>query len=113
MVWLHVDRVAHGIGKSRTCESCHASTAQRITTRFEADANTYEDVEDGEYTIIADEKGLRVVDFKGPDGGAIPKGLEPFRDLWNLKGNFALPKVVSRKLYEKMEEDYRKGKFVH
>ncbi|HAM50825.1 MAG TPA: hypothetical protein DCP92_09100 [Nitrospiraceae bacterium] len=112
LVWLNIDRVAHGIGKSRTCESCHASKVQRIPTRFEANANAYKGVKNGEYTIMADGKGLRVVDFKGPDG-AIPKGLEPFKDLWSLRGDFALPKIKSRKLYDKMEEDYRKGKFVH
>ena len=49
MAWLNLDRVAHGTGKARTCESCHASTAQRIAVTFAG--GSYKDVEDGEYTI--------------------------------------------------------------
>ena len=111
MVWLNVDRVAHATGKSRACESCHSSTEQKVTTGF--GSGSYKDVEDGQYTIIADEKGLRVVDFKGPDGGPMPKGLEPLSDKWELKGNFALPAIKNRVFYEKLESDYEKGKFIH
>ncbi len=118
IAWLNVDRIAHGTGKARTCESCHASTAQKVTTKFEfgpkgKDFLMYKDVEDGEYTILADEKGLRVVDFKGPDGGPMAKGLEPFKDKWDIRGNFALPKIKNKKLYEKVKKEYETGKFMH
>jgi len=111
MVWLNVDRVAHGTGRSRTCESCHSSTSQKVTTGF--GSGSYKDIEDGQYTIVADEKGLRVVDFKGPDRGPMPKGLGPFSDKWNLNGNFALPAIKNRVFYEKLKGDYEKGKFIH
>jgi hypothetical protein len=113
MVWLNVDRVAHGVGRSRTCESCHASRSQRIRTRYEAEGDTYKDVEDGEYTIVADREGLRLIDFKGPDGGSMPRGLEPFAGKWTLKGDFSLPEITARKLYDKLENDYKSGKVVH
>ena len=84
MVWLNVDRVAArpqaDPGRAR---DCHSSTSQKVTAGF--GSGSYKDVEDGQYTIIADEKGLRVVDFKGPDSGPMPKGLEPFSDKWHLK----------------------------
>jgi hypothetical protein len=111
MVWLNIDRVAHGMGKSRTCESCHAATAQKITTNFSP--GSYKDVEDGSYTIIADEKGLRITDFKGPGGGPMAKGLAPLKGKWGLKGNFALPKIKDKKLYGKLKKEYEAGKFMH
>jgi hypothetical protein len=111
MVWLNLDRVAHGTGRARSCASCHASTAQKVRTRFSG--GSYKDVEDGEYTIIADSEGLRVADFKGPDGGPVPKGLVPFRDLWKLKGDFSLPGLRDRETYERVRKEYETGKFVH
>jgi len=111
MVWLNADRIAHGTGKSRTCESCHASTTQKIIVGF--DGGSYKDVESGEYTIIADETSLRVVDFKGPDNDPMPKGLVPFKDSWELKGNFSMPPVRNQKLYESLQNSYGKGKFTH
>lgn len=110
MAWLNIDRVAHGTGKARTCESCHASPAQRIAVKFTG--GSYKDVEDGEYTIIADGKGLRVVDFKG-EGGTIPEGLAPLKDAWGLKGNFALPGIKNKKQYERVKKTYEDGAFVH
>jgi hypothetical protein len=110
MAWLNVDRVAHGTGKARTCESCHASMTQRIVVAFAG--GSYKDVEDGEYTIIADGKGLRVVDFKGA-GGALPEGLAPLKDAWGLKGNFSLPGIKNKKHYERVKKAYEDGAFVH
>ena len=110
MVWLNIDRVAHGTGKARTCESCHASPAQRIAVKFAG--GSYKDVEDGEYTIIADAKGLRVVDFKD-DKGTMPEGLAPLRDAWGLKGNFSLPKVKDKKHYDRLKKAYEDGTFAH
>lgn len=111
MVWLNVDRIAHGLGKSRPCKSCHEQTTQRITTSFSA--GSYKDVEEGAYTIIADEKGLRVTDFKGPENEPPAKGLLPFKDKWNLKGNFALPKIKGKRYYDQLEKEYEAGKFMH
>lgn len=113
MTWLNADRVSHGIGKARPCEGCHASSAQTIPVKYESAGDSYKDVEDGEYTIIADENSLRVTDFRGADGAKGPKGLEPFRDLWTLKGNFSLPAIRNKGLYEKMSGDFRSGRFAH
>jgi hypothetical protein len=110
MVWLNLDRVAHGTGKARTCESCHASPTQKIAVKFAG--GSYKDVEDGEYTIIADNKGLRVVDFKD-DGGTMPKGLAPLKDAWSLKGNFSLPEIKDKSRYNRVKKDYEDGTFVH
>jgi hypothetical protein len=111
LVWFHVDRVAHSLGRSRTCDSCHAPAAQKIATGFSA--GSYKDVEDGGYTIIADAKGLRVTDFKGPDSGPPAKGLEPLKDKWMLKGNFELPKLKDQKRYDRMRREFESGRFAH
>jgi hypothetical protein len=110
MAWLNLDRVAHGTGKARTCESCHASPAQRIAVTFAG--GSYKDVEDGEYTIIADSQGLRVVDFKDT-GGTMPEGLALLKDAWSLKGNFSLPGIKDKKQYERVKKAYEDGAFVH
>jgi len=111
MVWLNLDRVAHATGKSRTCESCHSSTTQRIKVGFEG--GSYKGLEDGEYTIIADEDSLRIVDFKMSGDGSVPGDLEPLKDKWELKGNYSLPAIKNRKLYDSMKANYDKGKFLH
>ncbi|MDA8169398.1 MAG: cytochrome c3 family protein [Nitrospiraceae bacterium] len=111
MVWLNVDRIAHALGRARTCESCHRSAAQRVLVKFQG--GSYKDVEDGSYTIIADKKGLRVTDFRGPKGGPAPKGLLPFADKWRLRGDFSLPPVRDKGLYGKLKAQYEKGAFRH
>ncbi len=113
MVWFNVERVAHGIGKSRPCQGCHASSAQTVKVAFESAGEPYKDIENGEYTIIADHKGLRVVDFKARDGGPMPAGLGPFKDKWNLPGDFALPEIKNKKLFEKTKKAYNQKKFSH
>ncbi len=111
MVWLNADRVAHATGKSRSCASCHASTAQKIETPYSE--GSYKDVGEGVYTIVADEKGLRVVFPAGTEADPLPEGLAPLKDKWLLPGNFALPKTRDRKGYEKFEKMYLDGTFVH
>lgn len=111
MVWLNLDRIAHATGRSRGCEGCHNSTAQRIAVKFEG--GSYKDVSDGWYTIIADSAGLRITDFKGPDGGLAAAGLKPFLDKWIVKGDFSLPSVKDRERYKKIEVNYESGEFTH
>jgi len=111
MVWLNIDRVAHATGRSRECRDCHESAEQRIIVKFEG--GSYKDLGDGEYSIIADRQGLRVTDFKDSDTGKVPKDLSPFKEKWDLKGDFSLPEVRNRTLYKEMEDAYRKGMFNH
>lgn len=110
MAWLNLDRVAHATGKARNCESCHASRAQRIAVTFAG--GSYKDVEDGEYTIVADSQGLRIVDLKDT-GGTIPEGLALLKDAWSLKGNFSLPGIKDKKQYERAKKAYEEGAFAH
>ncbi|MDA8387081.1 MAG: cytochrome c3 family protein [Nitrospiraceae bacterium] len=111
LVWLNIDRVAHSLGKARSCRDCHASRAQKIVVKFSG--GSYEDVENGRYTIEADANGLRVTDFRGPDGGPMPDGLKPFSGKWAMKGDFSLPAIRDRALYRKLETLYKEGRFSH
>jgi hypothetical protein len=110
MTWLNIDRVAHGTGKARTCESCHASRTQKIAVKFSG--GSYKDVENGEYTIIADEKGLRIADIKDDKGAALPD-LVPLRDAWGLAGDFLLPGLKDQRQYERIKKKYEDGTFSH
>ncbi|MGW8323725.1 MAG: cytochrome c3 family protein, partial [Thermodesulfobacteriota bacterium] len=111
LVWLNVDRVAHGLGKPRACESCHASTVQKVLVNFSG--GSYKDVENGRYVIVADGEGLRVTDFEGPDGEPVPEGLRSFTGRWGLPGDFALPGLRDAALYESMRGAVVDGRFKH
>jgi hypothetical protein len=111
MLWLNADRVAHATGASRSCDSCHASTSQRIRTVFEG--GSYKDVEDGEYEITADRKGLRIGAFRNRETGKIPAALEPLKDGWRLDGDFSLPAVRDAAKYKELKERHEKKKYIH
>ncbi|HMK42531.1 MAG TPA: cytochrome c3 family protein [Dissulfurispiraceae bacterium] len=110
IAWLNIDRVAHAIGKARSCDSCHASRAQTVVVGFSG--GSYKDVEDGEYAIIADARGLRIDRMKGT-GGETPQGLKPFRGIWDLQGDFSLPPVRKKAAYQAVKQKYDKGAFTH
>ena len=110
MVWLNLDRVAHATGRARTCESCHASAEQRIAVSYSG--GSYKDVEDGQYTIVADARGLRIADIKD-ESGSLPKDLARLKDAWSIKGNFLLPRLKNRGTYEKLKKDRDEGRFTH
>ena len=104
MAWLNLDKVAHATGKSRTCESCHASTDQKIVIPFkwsDKPEAAYKDVLEGSYTVVADKKGLRIDDIKGGpkgDGSAsVAKGIAQFVGKWNVPGKYVLPDVPKDK----------------
>jgi hypothetical protein len=113
LVWLEVERVAHGLGKARGCAACHASREQRIVVKFETSGDGYQDVGNGEYMIVANRQGLRVTGFRGPDGGPPARGLAPFLDKWTLAGDFSLPPVQNAARYRKLQDEYGQGRFRH
>ena len=43
----------------------------------------------------------------------IRRGAQPFKDKWVVKGDFSLPKIKDRKLYEKLKKEHEAGKFAH
>lgn len=100
LAWIQVEQVAHPLGKSRTCGSCHDSETQvaYVTWRF-FDSQGAEPFT-GSQKVVADKKGLHVRDIKAtsrielmPDGKR-----ENFAawlrlgDIWKTSGDFSIPK---------------------
>jgi len=99
LAWLQVEQVAHPLGKSRTCQSCHASEAQvaRVTWTF-FDSQGAEPFT-GSQKVVADKDGLRVQDIKAtseivPMAGGKSEYFAAWRylgDIWKTSGDFSLP----------------------
>jgi hypothetical protein len=110
MAWLNIDKVAHAITKARSCDSCHESGgAQKVSVDYKWMAKpdtAYKDVLAGHYIIVADGKGLRIENLSGADEKSIPEGLRPLVGKWQVKGNFSIPPVKKKAVYEKEQSRY-------
>jgi hypothetical protein len=110
LAWIQVDQVAHPLGKSRTCESCHDGEAQvaRVTWQF-YDSQGAEPFT-GSQTVIADRNGIHVKNIRATSkiepmpGGKIEYFAAWLRlgDIWKTSGDFSIPK--SDPLKYRMEE---------
>ena len=99
LAWLQVEQVAHPLGKSRTCESCHGPEAQvaRVTWRF-FDSQGAEPFT-GSQKVVADKDGIRVQDIKATSeivnmAGGKPEYFAAWRhlgDIWTTSGDFSIP----------------------
>jgi hypothetical protein len=114
LAWIQVEQVAHPLGKSRTCESCHNSVAQiaNVTWRF-FDSQGAEPFT-GRQTVVADKNGLHVKDIRATSK-IVPMTdgrTEYFAawlhlgDIWRTKGDFSIPKSDPMK-YRQFENDLR------
>jgi hypothetical protein len=100
LAWLQVEQVAHPLGKSRTCESCHASPAQVAKVTWEYLDSQGAEPFSGSQRVVADRDGLRVVDIKATTKIKLLEGgkVENFavwmrlRDIWRTSGDFSIPK---------------------
>jgi len=114
LAWIQVEQVAHPLGKSRSCESCHASAAQTAKVTWE-----YLDSQGAEYftgsqKVVADKDGLRVIDIKATskitllDGGRSENfaAWMHLGDIWRTSGDFSIPKSDPVK-YQKLEKGLR------
>jgi hypothetical protein len=100
LAWLQVEQVAHPLGKSRTCGSCHDSTTQtaRVSWRF-FDAQGAEPFT-GSQQVVADTHGLRVKDIKATSKIVLMPGGRTadfaawlhLGDIWKTSGDFSIPK---------------------
>lgn len=100
LAWIQVEQVAHPLGKSRTCRSCHDSTEQiaRVTWRY-FDAQGAEPFT-GSQKVVAGKNGLHVKDIKATSkielmgGGKIENFAAWLRlgDIWRTSGDFSIPK---------------------
>jgi len=114
LAWLQVEQVAHPLGKSRTCGSCHDSGAQVSKVTWE-----YLDYQGalpftGSQKVIADKDGLRVTDIKATSKIVLMENgkSENFAawmslgDIWKTSGDFSIPKSDPVK-YQKLDKGVR------
>ena len=116
LAWLQVEQVAHPLGKSRTCASCHASEAQtaKVTWRF-FDTQGAEPFT-GSQNVVADRNGLHVKDIKATSKVTLMEGgkIENFAawmklgDIWKTSGDLSIPKSDPVK-YRKLETGFREA----
>jgi hypothetical protein len=100
LAWIQIDQVAHPLGKSRTCGSCHDSEAQvaHVTWSF-YDTQGAEPFT-GSQKIVADKNGLWIKDIRATSKIELMEGgkIENFAawlklgDIWKTSGDFSIPK---------------------
>jgi hypothetical protein len=116
LAWLQVEQVAHPLGKSRTCGSCHGSPAQVAHVTWHYFDNQGAEPFDGEQKVVADRNGIHVTDIKATTKIKIMEGgkIENFAawmklgDIWKTSGDFSIPKSDPVK-YRNLETDIRKS----
>ncbi len=124
LLWIQMDKVSHKYGKSRPCASCHELTGneqrQHVAWDFtDAGALPFS----GSHTVVAGKKGLSIREMKSEqievlDGYRL-SSLAPWvylKDRWRIGGDFSLPALRDRKLYNLTSEDAaraRQEKVVH
>jgi hypothetical protein len=100
LAWIQLDQVAHPLGKSRTCGSCHDSETQvaHVTWNF-YDTQGAEPFT-GSQKIVADKNGLWIKDIRATSKIELMEGgkIENFAawmklgDIWKTSGDFSIPK---------------------
>mgnify|MGYP001566284418 CR=1 FL=1 len=116
LAWLQVEQVAHPLGKSRTCESCHASTTQIAKVTWEYFDNQGAEPFSGSQKVVADKDGLRVIDIKATskikllEGGKVENFAAWMKlgDIWKTSGDFSIPKSDPAK-YQKLDRGIREA----
>ena len=100
LAWLQVEEVAHPLGKSRTCASCHGSDRQVSKVKWHYFDSQGADPFDGSQEVVADKNGLHVKDIKATSKITVMEGgkIENFAawmklgDIWKTSGDFSIPK---------------------
>jgi hypothetical protein len=100
LAWLQVEEVAHPLGKSRTCGSCHATAVQTAYAKWLYFDSQGAEPFTGSQKVVADSNGLRVKDIKATSPIVLMPGgkTEYFAawmhlgDIWKTTGDFSIPK---------------------
>ena len=113
LLWIQMDKVSHKYGRSRSCASCHdlpgGEQHQQVTWDFgDAGALPFS----GSHSVNAGSKGLFIRDMQAEkieliDGFRL-SSLAPWlylKDKWFLEGDFSLPLLKDRKLYDSVKAD--------
>jgi hypothetical protein len=100
LAWLQVEEVAHPLGKSRTCGSCHDSTVQIAHVKWRYFDTQGAEPFTGSQSVVADGNGLHVKDIKATSPIVLmPGGKTQYfaawlylGDIWKTSGDFSIPK---------------------
>ncbi len=114
LAWLQIEEVAHPLGRSRTCGSCHDSETQTANVKWHYFDSQGAEPFDGSQKVVADKNGLRVKDIKATskmtlmEGGKIGNFAAWIKlgDIWKTSGDFSIPKSDPLK-YRKKKKTMR------
>jgi len=106
LLWMELQHAPHPFGKARDCNSCHALNGQqkaRSTWQFTEDQGAVNNFT-GSYDIIANKKGLRILNLKSHEPIEVLDGfdLTDFaswiytKDRFQIPGNFEIPSDVKK-----------------
>jgi len=108
MLWIQMDKMSHKLGRSRSCDSCHASPdgAQLQQVAWE-----YSDPGalpfSGGHEVLANKNGLFIRKMQSEkielEPGYTLSALAPWvylKDKWQVGGDFSLPAIKDRKGFE-------------
>ena len=113
MLWIQMDKMSHKLGKSRSCDSCHASPEG---VQLQKVAWEYDDPGalpfNGSHEVFANNKGLFIRTMKSEkielESGYALSALAPWvylKDKWHVRGDFSLPPLKDRKTFESARTD--------
>ncbi len=116
LAWLQIEQVAHPLGRSRTCGSCHDSPAQVAQVTWHYFDNQGAEPFDGSQKVVADKNGIHVRDIKATSKIVpMPEGKTEYfaawlhlGDIWKTSGDFSISKSDSVK-YRNLETSIRKA----
>ncbi|OGW37022.1 MAG: hypothetical protein A2X58_09935 [Nitrospirae bacterium GWC2_56_14] len=114
LAWLQVEQVAHPLGKSRSCGSCHDSETQVSRVTWHYFDNQGAEPFDGMQRVVADKNGIHVREIKTVSKIEIMEGgrIENFAawmklgDIWKTSGDFSIPKSDAAK-YRNLDNGIR------
>ena len=124
LLWIQMDKMSHKLGKSRSCDSCHAS---RDGSQSQKVAWEYSDPGalpfTGSHEVVASRDGLSITKMRSEkielEPGYSLSALAPWlylKDKWQIQGNFSLPVLRDSKKYGTFKDDpalARKSGVVH
>jgi hypothetical protein len=109
LAWIQMDKLSHKYGRARPCESCHTLNGeqrQEIYWKYtDAGAEPFE----GGYLVIANKEVLFIKNIHNTTEIKVKEGwrIEDFapwfylKDEWKVKGDFSIPMIKNKKLYQK------------
>ncbi|HEY3308562.1 MAG TPA: cytochrome c3 family protein [Desulfuromonadaceae bacterium] len=124
LLWIQLDKMSHKLGKSRSCDSCHASVdgtqIQKVTWEYnDPGALPF----NGSHEVLANTKGLFITKMQSEkidlEPGYALSAFAPwvyFKDAWQVKGDFSIPVIQDRKQFESMRanpDNTKKTGIVH